>query len=255
MELSSRTHERLLSLRAYVEGARTNTSNQTRFFIITSGRSGSELLVTLLNSHPQIACDGEFLMDRRRWPERFIEGRAAVAAHRGKQAYGLKMLPQHIYDVQALSDPAEWPRHLVKEGWQVIRLRRANRLHQAISMVRAAKTNWHYRAPEAGPFKPIEVDVMQLIASLYVIEWLEHQIDELVEGLDCIELCYEDDLETEASQARTIERICQELNLAPSPTSSDLIRINPRHARDMITNYDEVVAELRRNRFLDGLED
>jgi LPS sulfotransferase NodH len=244
-----------MPLRAYVEGALRRTDDKTRFLIITSGRAGSELLVTLLNSHPQIACDGEFLMERHRWPERFIEGRAAVAYRQGMRAYGIKTLPQHIYDVQALKDPAEWPRHLAQRGWQIIRLRRANRLHQAISMVRAAKTNWHYRGPEVAPFKPIAVDVMQLVGTMYVIEWLEHQIDELLEGTDHLSLVYEDDLETEESQARTVERICTRLNQPPSATSSELIRIHPRHARDMISNYDEVVAELRLNRFMEEIRD
>jgi LPS sulfotransferase NodH len=235
--------------RAYVEGALRRTDHKTRFLIITSGRAGSELLVTLLNSHPQIACDGEFLMEKLRWPERFLEGRAALAYRNGKDAYGVKMLPQHIFDVQELKDSAEWARHLAQRGWHIIRLRRDNRLHQAISMVRAAKTAWHYRAPDVGTFQPIEVDVMQLIGTMYVIEWLEHQIDELLEGTEHLSLTYEDDLETEEHQARTVDRICAMLHLEPAATSSELVRVHPRQTREMITNYDEVVAELLRNRF------
>jgi LPS sulfotransferase NodH len=211
--------------------------------------------VSLLNSHPQIACDGELLAVRRRRTERFVEGRAAVARRAGKPAYGIKVLPQHIYDIQTMPEPAHWVRHLSSQGWQVIHLRRANRLHQAFSMVRAAKTRWHFRADEVGTFQPLAVDTMQVIAVMYIVEWLEHQISEMLDGVEHLSLCYEDDLEDPAAQARTVATICGRLGVEPSPTSTDLVRIHPRQTRDMVSNYDEVVEEIRRNRWLEFVTD
>jgi LPS sulfotransferase NodH len=219
---------------------------------MTSGRTGSELLVSLLNSHPQIACDGELLAVRRHWSERFVEGRAtAVARRAGKRAYGIKVLPQHIHDTQTVPEPADWVRHLSSRGWQVIHLRRANRLHQALSMVRASKTQWHFRADEVGTFQPMAVDAMQTIGVMYIVEFLEHQIDQMLKGVEHLSLCYEDDLEDPASQARTVATICQRLGIDPAPTYTDVARIHPRDTKEMVSNYDEVVEEIRRNRWLE----
>jgi LPS sulfotransferase NodH len=235
--------------RAYVEGAFERGSDHPRFLILTSGRTGSELLVGLLGSHPQITCDGEILQTPRLSAERLIEGRAARTRHGGKSAYGFKASPAHIYDIQHMKDPANWVRHLASRGWQVIHLYRANRLLQAFSWSRSAQTRWHHFVGEVSAFEPVPVDVMQMMGVMYVIEWTENQITELLEGVDHLSLCYEDDLEDPTKQALTVNRICERLGLDPAPTSSKLVRISPRHARDMVTNYDEVVSELRRNRF------
>jgi LPS sulfotransferase NodH len=247
--------ERLMPARAYVEGALPGGGEQPRFVILTSGRSGSELLVTLLNSHPQIACDGELLLEHRRWPERFIEGRAARFRRSGMVAYGIKVLPAHVYDTQEIADAKDWVRHLSAKGWKVIRLSRANRLHQAISMVRANHTQWHFRQGQAGDFQPVHMDPMEVVATLYVTEWVENQVTELLTGVEHLSFCYEDDLENPEEQAATVAKICGVLGLEPAPTSTDLVRINPRRAQDMVTNFDEIRAELLHNRFADYAAD
>jgi LPS sulfotransferase NodH len=245
----SRVGERLGRVRTYAEGAIAREPKIAKFVIITSGRSGSELLVTLLNSHPGIKCDGELLLTRRLSAERFINGRAAVAQRSGQRAYGLKLLPPHIIDVQRIDQSTDWLRHLADDGWTVIRLGRRNRLHQSISMVRANHTQWHVRAGDESPFEPIHIDVMQLIATMYVTDWIENQIDHLLKGVDYQEYWYEDDLENPENQSATVAAICRSLGLEPAPTSTDLVRVHPGHVREMITNYDEVVVELRRNRY------
>jgi LPS sulfotransferase NodH len=249
LDSSFHLSERLMPARAYVEGAVSRSSGRPRFMILTSGRSGSELLVTLLNSHPQIACDGELLLEHHRWPEQFIEGRAARFRRDGKVAYGIKALPAHLLDVQGIEDPGAWVRHLADHGWRFIRLSRRNRLHQALSMVRANHTQWHFRRGEAGAFQPIEVDPMELMGTLYVIEWVEHQVAAMLQGVEHLTFCYEDDLEAAADQSATVAQVCAVLGLEPAPTSTELVRINPRQARDMVTNFDEIADELRRNRF------
>ncbi|HUC05317.1 MAG TPA: hypothetical protein VL961_07945 [Acidimicrobiales bacterium] len=254
LEAAGRQAGRAMPARAYLEGLAAPAPDVARFLILTSGRSGSELLVTLLNSHPQIACDGEYLLTRRLSAERFMEGRAARARRGGKSAYGIKALPAHFSDVQGIEDPVAWVRRLSTRGWKMIRLRRANRLDQAISSVRANRTDWHFRQGQAGSFVPMAMDPNVVVATMYVIEWTENQIDELFKGLDVLDLTYERDLETSQAQSATVGRIASMLGVAPAPTSTDLVRVNPRQTRDMVTNYDEIVAELRRNRFAEYAE-
>ena len=52
-----------------------------RFVILTSGRSGSELLASLLDAHPAIVSEGEILQRPRRYPTAYLRGHALRAYH------------------------------------------------------------------------------------------------------------------------------------------------------------------------------
>ena len=56
------------------------TAAEPRFVIVTTGRTGSELLVSLLDSHPRIMCDSEILSIPRAFPRRFVLRRSALRA-------------------------------------------------------------------------------------------------------------------------------------------------------------------------------
>ena len=47
----------------------------TKFVIFGRGRSGSTLLVSLLNSNPDIHCDGEILSRKKLFPEKVIHSK------------------------------------------------------------------------------------------------------------------------------------------------------------------------------------
>jgi LPS sulfotransferase NodH len=226
-----------------------------RFVIATSGRTGSELLVSLLASHPDITCDGEVLMSRRAFPRRLVDGRAALARLRGARAYGFKLQPGHFRYIQMLPEPDSYPRRLHDGGWKVIRLRRRNLLHQALSSVRGKGTTYHHTRAEAGGFTTSDVDPIVVLATMAVIEEADAYLDRVLDGLVDLELVYEDDLTDGALQQSTVARICSLLNLPCSPTTSELVRITPRRARDMVTNYEELTDLLEGTRFERYLSD
>ncbi len=258
--MSTIRHESLAALRARLGTARayalesfSRPTGMQRFVILTSGRAGSELLVSLLQSHPQISCDTELFGTPRLWPDRLLAGRVAHAARQGSLAYGVKVQPQHILDVQRLPDPNAWVRSLSQSGWRVIRLGRANRLHQAISVTRAALTQWHYRHGEFEPPGPIALDPNAVIGTMYLIQHKENQIVEMLKGVDHLDLCYEDHLQLPQQQAETLENVCRFLNIELQPMSTNLARVTPAEVRDTVTNYDEIADVIRRNAFVDYL--
>ncbi len=245
--------DRLATARTYA-AARTDTADMRRFLIVTSGRAGSELLTSLLGSHPMILCDTELLSEKLRDPERFVAGRIAQAKHLGKAAYGFKAKPKDILETQALERSGEWVRGLAAQGWCIIRLGRRDWMQQAISNIRASQTQWHFHAGEAPPFEPIEVDPYVLIGNMCQVAYYERQIDELLADVDYTTLTYEIDLREPAVQAATVDRICQQLSLPLHPTSTSLVRVHPSETRQMVTNFDEIAAVLRRNEFAEFLE-
>jgi LPS sulfotransferase NodH len=245
---------RLGSARAYLASPRGGRGATGRFIIVTSGRAGSELLVSLLHAHPEFSCDGEILNTKRQWPDRFLDGRAARAAAQGKLAYGCKVQPQDILDVQRIADPHNWLRRHYAGGWRIIHLLRRNRLHQAISVARATQSQWHYRRGEAGPAGPMTLDPNAVIGTMYLIQHKENQIAAMLEGVQHLELWYEDDLEHASDQSRTVATVCQELGIMPQATTTELTRVTPPSVRDSVANYDEIADTIRANAFTRYLE-
>jgi LPS sulfotransferase NodH len=251
---------RLFPTRAYLAAPRNRSADGPsddigRFIIFTGGRTGSELLVSLLSSHPQIACDGELLKDKRLWPDRLIAGRLERARQKKKLAYGFKLQPEHLDNIQHMASANAWVQTMAAQGWKVIRLSRRNRLYQAISAVRIETMDAHYRAGKGGAFEPVAIDPFYLKAMMCFIGFTENQITQQLEGIDYLDISYEDGLEKPEAQSGTVAEICGLLGLEPAPVSSSFVRISPTRLRDMVTNYDEIAAEFRRDQFIDYLTD
>lgn len=256
----SKARTKLTMARAYMAaGASIDEipAGTQRFVIITFGRTGSELLTSLLSSHPDFICDGELLSEKRMNPDRLLAGRAARSLRHGRSAYGFKVKPKDILEVQAqrLPDAEEWIRTLAQRGWLVIRLHRHDRMQQAISAIRGSWMQWHFRAQEAPPFAPVTIDPYLVISYMCTIAYYERQIDTLMRGVEHLSLFYEDDLQEPADQLATVDRICQRLGLPSHPVSSELVRIRPSRTRELVENYEEIAAIVRRNEFADFLDD
>lgn len=124
----------------------------TRFAILAHGRSGSNWLVDLLNSHPACHCHGElFLPDfvARRPPEDalvYLERRMS-AGRPGKTHIGFKHLP--TFDPRVTRQVVEDPRY------RIVILTRRDRLAQYASQAIAEQTNrWSKREGEAVESQP-----------------------------------------------------------------------------------------------------
>src|SRR5205807_7362425 len=130
-----------------------------RFVIMTTGRTGSELLVSLLNSHPGIRCGGEILRDGRAFPHQYLAARAAMAGLRGMNAFGWKLLPGHFRNpggtIRGIGDPTKYPARLNAMGYRLILLLRGNPVQQALSFISGADRQFHYSKASNDGFEPI----------------------------------------------------------------------------------------------------
>jgi LPS sulfotransferase NodH len=243
------------TVRAYLKAFNSDPAEIPRFMIVTYGRAGSELLVSHLRTHPQILCDSELLGNRRLSPERLLEGRAIHARDTGRLAYGFKVKPKDIHEIQQFADAESWLNAMYARGWKIIRLHRINRLHQAISALRWTKQQGHYRKGEAKIYQPIAINPFEVMALVCTIGYYENQIDELLRGIEYLDLTYEADLQNAVDQDVTVTKICELLDIKPWSTTTDLVRISPTNTPDLVTNYDQIAAEIRRNRFAEYLND
>ena len=252
--LTDRLRGRLWVPKAYAASALVRPSDVRRLVVVTEGRSGSEALVTRLNSHPQVLCDSEILAFRRRRPDRLVEGRARLAGIRGCRAYGFKVLTGHILTTQHLPDASNHLRRMADNGWLVVHLSRRNRLHQAISALRAHRTQYHFEDGHVPSFEPLRVDPAELLAFLGLYATSEGEAAELLRDVDALNLIYEDDLASPEAQERTVQRIVEALGLPGAPTSTRQRRVHPASTRAMVANYDEVVELLRGTRYASYLD-
>ncbi|MGI8751524.1 MAG: hypothetical protein ACR2MN_04295 [Acidimicrobiales bacterium] len=248
-DLSDYLRGRLWVPKAYVAAHLVGHRDLRRLVVVTEGRAGSEALVTRLDSHPDILCDSEILATRRMRPEDVVEGRARLARVRGRRAYGFKVLTRHILSVQDVPEATDYLRRLEGAGWLVIHLRRRNRLQQAISALRAQRTQYHFEVGHLPPFEPMRVEPAELLAVLELYTAAEGEATRLLGGMHPLKLVYEDDLASSDAQERTVARIVEALGLQAAPTSTRQARVSPRSVRDMVTNYEELVELLAHTPF------
>jgi LPS sulfotransferase NodH len=222
-------------------------SSDRRFAILTTGRAGSELLVSLLASHPRIACDGEILALRRMAPLQLVEARSALAAARGARAYGFKLLRSHLV-LQGARVPASGVSALRRRGFRIVGLERRDLLQQAISFLTAADAGYHHRRGDGAVHAPAVVDPAAVIATMYLLEEaVAFGREVLADGE--LALVYEDDLADPGPQQRTVDRICEMLGLRRHPVRSELVRLSPRRTEQLVQNHEELARALDGTRF------
>ena len=218
-----------------------------RFVIVTIGRTGSELLVDLLNSHPDITCRSELLAEGPRWPHAYLRAQAATAGLRGAKAFGWKLLIGQFRDDPRLARDGGYLTRLAGEGYRIVLLDRRDHLQQTISWHRAELTDYHHRRGEKPEFAPTAIDPESLLHWTRVNEEASAFLRRSVEGLPHIGLVYEDDLLDAGTHQATVDRVCAYLDLAGAPVSSRLVKVTPRRTQDMVSNWDEITEHFTRS--------
>jgi hypothetical protein len=223
-------------------------------------RSGSTLLNDLLNSHPQIYCEGEvFNTDTKLFlPSRYLEARSIQAQ---KPVYGCKMTTWQLRTKQKLKNSQRFMSDLYRGGWKIMYLKRQNILRQALSIMvlEHRQALGHPKAfqhdPSQGPLKlnKLHVDPKDLIRRLEGRERELQEAQQLLSATPHLSLVYEEDLLTPENHQRTANRVFEYLDLSPTTVKTRLAKIGKDKLADMIGNYDEVTAALMGTKYADML--
>ncbi|MBM3777293.1 MAG: hypothetical protein FJW23_03505 [Acidimicrobiia bacterium] len=230
----------------------------TKFVIVAAARSGSNLLCTLLDSHPRVLCHHELynpagvfyalrlrggaftlgtLEERDRDPLGFLP--RVWDADLGHSCVGFKMTRgQHPAVLDAvLGDP----------GVRTIVLRRANRLKTYVSEQRAQATGvWeaydHADVPKDRPL--VRVDVAALRQHIAEQELFYAGVDAALaqSGAPALAVTYERLFDPD-EQARMLGFLG--LRDTRVPLSAASIKQNSSDLRDLISNFDELASALR----------
>jgi LPS sulfotransferase NodH len=241
---------RRAATRAIAPVGRSHLAVDRRFVIYCPPRTGSDLLVHLLDTHPRVRCEGEILTPPVRHPFSWFDGRAAATGLRGRSAWGFKLITHHLrWHADQYGDGPEFLERLVDDGFRIICLRRRSWLLQALSLVHATRTKYHFTVDDDVRFEPMTVDPVQLLYFLYDIEEQDETTVATLGDLPRVELWYEDDLLTTDRQQATLDRLTDELGVERIPATSRVVAVAPPTIEDRVANLDEVADLIGRTRF------
>jgi LPS sulfotransferase NodH len=218
------------------------------FVVLTVGRTGSELLRHLLNSHRGVVCDSELLKYQPFFPRLFIDAAQARAHDGATEAYGWKELGVNVERARGTT-PRRFLQGLHDDGYQFILLERRDYLQQSISWYRTSTEGFHFHNGDRAQFSPTHIDPQVLLRAARANEAQAVLVRDMVAGFAHLTLTYEDDLLYEHDRNATLDRICDYLGISRQVMSADMIKITPRETRDMVTNWTEVVAAFEGTRF------
>ena len=212
---------------------------RTKFVIFAQGRTGSDLLASLLTSHPQVFCDGEILDTRVLLPMTFVKGRCAAST---SDAYGYKLKIYHLTETQHMRDAGPFLAQMHAEAWRIIYLTRRNVLRQALSWFVAERRARYQHRVSDGPMQleRITVDCDAVLRRME--ERLQYLSEEkqVLATLPHIRVVYEDHLLDRERHQATLDMIFGYLGLRSAPVRTDLIKITPPRLSDFVENYADV---------------
>jgi hypothetical protein len=221
-----------------------------KFIIFGERRSGTTLLKQLLDSHPQIVCDGELLnindgyvknrlLMKVVWhlPIQYFTYRATLS---NRPCYGFTMLfDQHNKMLSLLNI-------LSSKGWKIIHIYRENTVQQALSYLVAYKTNhWHLWPGKKTEIPKVAISTRELKERINLFDgnkaiekqWLIH--------FNHFEVNYEKNLAEKSQWQQTADNIFAFLGIEPAHVSATLNKTYPLPYSEMIENYDELLQSVQ----------
>lgn len=225
---------------------RSRFGKKNRFVLYTRGRSGGTLLIDLLASHPQIACENygyraELLAFHSFFPFHYIEAKAALAK---AETYGFKLKPTEISLVQRRSSSA-FLQNLHRRGWKIVHLRRQNLLRQSLSIQIATQTQvWHHfegkQNAEKSKSEKVYIESKALMKYMAEAERIDAEEDDSLAVLPHLSLRYEADLLRTETQNATANRVFKFLGLPPHDAKTDFVRTGSDDIFKNVENADEL---------------
>jgi len=253
---------------------RARSAPAARFLLVAAARTGTNLLLGLLNDHPGCYGGGElFNVDalagntipwremeeadrpallelRRRDPVAFWHEISGMAAARGFSRVGFKLLYSQGFSHRALLD-----RLAADSELPVIHLKRRNLLRRLVSERQAYATGKWAATPAQGepPARPaVRLEMAEIVTSIRTTEEHQEIFDRLFAGHPVLNLVYED---LAARPDRVAARAAAFLGLAApaTPPAPKFLKTGHDTLETALTDYEALRAKWRRwGGFFDG---
>ena len=234
----------------------------TSFVLMAAERTGSNLLVGLLDSHPDVRAggelfnarfvdadhipwqgiesDAELLAMRRADPVAFVDHAFGRMVRDGASAVGFKLLYNQADAARELTH------HLAAAmSVKVIHLTRRNRLRRFVSHLLAEQADEWARSKDAPPaeHRQVEVDFADFVVDCDEVAKAEQRCVDAFDGHDFLHVVYEDLAADPLGVARGVVEF-----LGVDPDAELAVRsqkTGTRPLRETIANFDALDARLR----------
>lgn len=206
------------------------------FAIVCMGRTGSTLLVELLNSHPDIECRGELLGLQSGYVE-----------HPGISRR--TFLEQHAYStelpIKGFKMPLDWIFNHPGDfddfrelGYKIIRLNRRNALAQLVS-IKLAQLNTDWGSKRQYTQQKTRVEPMELFTFVGAQSSYNAVLDRFSEPFQIAQVNYEDIMTRECQ-----DRLLNFLGARPHALTTPTVKQRSGTLADSIENFAELNAAL-----------
>ena len=237
--------------RAVVKGFLPGQSRYRKFVVVSRARTGSNLLISLLNSHPRVDARGELF---RRMNGQSVESRLdGVFRRRPRriEAVGFKIFYYHPLDDH---HSKVWDRLCAIDDLYVLHLKRRNVLRTLTSRKLAGSTDIWLDRGRGGSAKAkptVRFSVRGLEAAFEQNEAWEGSCDERFRDHEMMEIYYE-----ELVNGRDVpEHIAHFLGVRPHAMSTALRQQNPEPLAALISNFDELRLHFQGSRWATFFDD
>lgn len=185
----------------------------TPFMIFGRPRSGSTLLVRLLDQVPGVRCDGELLHYGLISPLGLLSRLPRRAA---SAAYGVKVLSYQLTEIQRIRRPLAFFDRVCAMGYHIIHLRR-DTWSQTVSLTRAAASGSYHGDRSKTKHTELFIDPRRFMDLLAWNDRMLRYEDEVMQHLQCHTLQYETALRDRTQHQRVVDDISAMLGV-PSAT-------------------------------------
>ena len=232
-------------------------TDYSKFVIVGAARTGSTLLVDLLNAHSQVLAFGELFRTPEEigWdvrpfityqsprvidlyradPVAFLERSVFRRWPANYAAVGFKLF---YYHARQPPQSAVWD-HLARDrSIRILHIKRRNLLAQYLSLLIAHKTDvWSTTRSPANPPEPIRIDVEACRKHFLDVRRSEDECADFFEYHTIRNVYYESLARNDACE---MQGIADFLGVRQEPIGSALVRQNKGPVSQTITNYDEL---------------
>lgn len=224
----------------------TFRGKKTKFVIFGLGRSGSTLLKQLIDSHPDIKCEGELFNPG----DHIVESRILRKFMHWfpVPVFSLRtfLFTGPLYGFTLLNYQFARPEKLLKKlqqkGWKIIRIYRKDSLNQSFSNIVAQKTALWHRSKEAETETPkLRIEPDELLFRLNMIVKNKEKETKMFEHIEHLKISYEEDLENKTLWPGTMKRVFEFLETYPVEGKTTLRKTYSKPYAEIVENYDELI--------------
>lgn len=223
------------------------------FIIYAQERTGSTLLVDLLNSNPHIHCDREVFALKVLFGTTFLQARRGLHP---QAAYGCKVMGYQLERQVTQPCMRTFMHKMHAREWKIIYVARRNVLRQAIShLIMEMRGKAHLLAEAPAVDRRFHIDLSHLQERMRQIETYTARDKKALLHIPHLKLVYEDDLLKPANHQSTIDKVCSFLGTPTAPARTRLTRITSDRLQDFVQNFEEIESLLSKTPYAQFIDD